>query len=283
MTLTEVIHTVGLCILVFFVLPLFDPILASVVYMATSFLTPFINFGSIIYRVCITDRNLELLRDISGIFGMILQIAGITMLAIYLNDGLMIGLVLIGVIMVSFKHWENFEVDGEDSSCIWQLQNPRPKETCLAYVFKVICTLLTVIFIFTIMNTEIDIFKRQTIDLTCQFHIPFILSAIIMICEFLCYTSTKIACTINCQKVCFVMPLLLLPLLTTGTLTVAMIYPDMLKIGSCDLLFHDWCFNSGSMYDFWLLFAAFLALCSSIICITVPIWKDSGKTGRTGG
>lgn len=117
--MTEVIHTVGLCILVFFVLPLFDPILASVVYMATSFLTPFINFGSIIYRVCIrTDRDFELLREISGIFGIILQIAGITMLAIYLNDGLMVGLVLMGVIMVSFKHWENFDVDEEVSTCI---------------------------------------------------------------------------------------------------------------------------------------------------------------------
>ncbi|CAG2190883.1 CHS1 [Mytilus edulis] len=298
MIFTEFFHTVGLCILVFFVLPLFDPILASVVYMATSFLTPCIDFGSIVYRV-FKNRDLDLLRVISDIFGIILQIAGITLLARYLNDGLMFGLFLISVILVSLKYWENCVHD--KNSIIWQLQNPRPMETCIVYIFKVILTFGIIIVIYALKSTDsragafslfddgqsiaLSIFGGQTIDSNtiCQYNIPFILSAINILCNFLCYASAKLACTINCQMVCFVPPLLLLPLLTTITIPVALGDPAMLTIGSCDLLFQDWCFNLGSMYDLRFLLSAGVLLYFSIICIVVPIWKDSGKRGKTGG
>ncbi|VDH99847.1 Hypothetical predicted protein, partial [Mytilus galloprovincialis] len=277
--------------------------------MATSFLTPFINSGSSIYHVYKdakkTPKNDEkrewkVIRDTCGIFGIILQIAGITLLAIYLNDGLMIGLFLISVILVSLKHWENFEV-GDTTSVIWQLQNPRPKEMCFVYFLKVMFTFGTIFAIYALKSTNrragafslfddgqstaFAIFGGQTIDSNtiCQYNIPFILSAINIICNFLCYASAKLACTINCQMVCFVPPLLLLPLLTTITIPVALSDPAMLKIGSCDLLFQDWCFNLGSMYDLRFLLSAGVLLYFSIICIAVPIWKDSGKRGKTGG
>lgn len=299
MTFTEFIHAVGLCILVFYILPLIGPILASIVFLATQFLTPFIG----IYRSYRNYRN-ETRKDTKieigcGIVAMIFQIAGITMLAIYLNDGLKICLFLIGVIFVSFKHWENVKVDVEASPRIWQIQNPRPKETCIAYLLKVIFTFVSAISInevkshdstagvkslFNIWQSTADAFVGgQTIGCTCQLHNPFILCAIVIVCDVLCYKSSKLACTINCQKVCFVIPLLLLPLLTTITLTVNMVSPDKFKIGSCDLLFHYWHLNSGSIYDLKMLLPTFIVLFISIISIAVPIMKDSGKAGRTGG
>lgn len=287
------------------------PIYSSVVYLATQFLTPLIRVcrscrnyrnetqSNTLCIVCKNYRNETHKEIVFDIVAMILQVAGISLLAYDLNDNVKIYIFLIGVIFVSVKYFENVIIYGKTSSFILQLLNPQPIQTYVAYSFKVIFTFIAVMFIHAIkiydsaaefkslfeidLSTGVAIFEGQTIDCICMSQNPFIICAINIVCAVLCYKSSKLACTINCQILCFVIPLILLPPLTTVTFIVNKTYQYMFTCGSCDLLFNDWNLDSVSMYDLRMLLPAGVLLNVSIICFAVPILKNSGKARRTGG
>ncbi|CAG2231384.1 CHS1 [Mytilus edulis] len=100
--------------------------------------------------------------------------------------------------------------------CLWQLcfkhQQVFDEITCVLVIFTFVSAISInevkshdssagVKSLFNIGDsTADDIVEGQTIDCTCQLYNPFILCAIVIVCDVLCYKSSKLACTINFPK-----------------------------------------------------------------------------------
>jgi hypothetical protein len=90
-------------------------------------------------------------------------------------------------------------------------------------------------------------------------------------------THNKAACVIGFQRLCFSFPITIVPIATVVVLEVLMFYPDILRLGDCDLYFAQW--NLGEMEDIndsWPLLVAGLALYLSLVYATHHIWTSNG-------
>jgi len=241
--------------------------------------------------------------------GLILQITGIILIGIYIKIGWLIGLFVLAVLLVSTKHWDNFitiarELDDTLSPRQIKLiyQKGKTRITCLANLWKIIITFLSVIAIFTSRTTDSlsgfeslfnsgkstlnAVFGEREIgdSMTCQDGIPFKIAAINIISDYVCYKAAKTACAIFTQRLVLFIPMLLLPVVTTFTLVSLMVNPDILKFDACDLLFTEWCLKSidgiGTYYI--ELIVSFVCLYLSIPLITRHVWRVDGyRQGET--
>lgn len=241
--------------------------------------------------------------------GFLLQITGMILIAIYINIGWLKVLFVLAVLLVSMKHWDNFITiarEKDDTLSPRQIkliyQKGKTRITCLANLWKIIITFLSVIAIFTSRTTDsMSGFKslfnsgKSTLNavfgereigdsMTCQYGIPFKVAAINIVCDYVCYKAAKTACAIFTQRLCLFIPMLLLPVVTTFTLVGLMVNPDILKLDSCDLLFTEWCLKSidgiGTYYI--ELIMAFVFLYLSIPVITRHVWRVNGyRQGET--
>lgn len=242
------------------------------------------------------------------ILGLILQVSGIIVIAIYTNKAWLAGLYVVSVLCVSVKYWENFLRMGNEKSTLlprikFEYQRGRTKVTCIANLWKITLTFIVVIVIFAFRATDSTagfkslfdngssmlrtVFGERVLgdDLTCQMKVPFIVAIVNILCEYLCYKAAKTSCVIYSQKPCFSFPVYFLPIVTTFTLVGLMSRPDILKFDSCDLLFSEWCLTNGVVKlgdKCFLLVIAFVLLYISIGLITRHVWKHHGyKHGET--
>ncbi|XP_071150228.1 chitin synthase chs-2-like [Mytilus edulis] len=345
----ETLHSVGLSILGFLVLPAFDPASASVVYLATGVFPPLLDLCDKIFKAigkkvpnrlnnqqdtnvktpeqenngttqdssseniirspvkssfCNETSKLSFLLPFGGFT---MQIAGIILIAIYINIGSTMVLFVLSVILVSIKYWENFISMGENDSIFFsklkrELHIGRTKTSCIVSFWKILITFLAVITIFTSRGTDSMLafralfnkgiastnifFGEQHIGFNpiCQANAPFLAALICIICEYLCYKTSKTVCVINCQRFGFSLPMTTIPPIVTIVIVGLMHHPDILKLDSCDLLFSDWCIKDISrLADNCLkLIIAFVLLYISFLVITRHIWKSNGrKNGET--
>ncbi|XP_063411466.1 chitin synthase chs-2-like [Mytilus trossulus] len=313
----ETIHSIGVSILAFLVLPSFDPASASVIYMAVALVPAILNVIDKVFVERLQKNNkvskCSLFDEASWLsfsfplLGIAFQIIGIILIGLYIRRGWLSGIFVVAALFTSVKYWENFITMGdEDSNLLRRLKRElhvgRTKVTCLANIWKIIITFLVVITIFTSKSDDpTAVFKSLFNDGSatifsilgeqnmgdnpiCQYNVPLLAAAITIICEYLCYKATKTVCAINCQRFGYAIPMIILPVATTFTLVGLMHTPDILKFESCDLLFSDWCVQgNGNLVDNCTeLFAAFFLLYFSILLITRHVWKVDGyKHGET--
>lgn len=239
--------------------------------------------------------------------GFALQVAGIVLLTLYIKIGSIYVLFVISVVLISIKYWENFITMGtEGSSWFRQLKRElhigRTKTSCIVSLLKMLITFFAVIGIFTSRGTDSmsalkalfnngittinTVFGEQQLGSNpiCQTQVPFLATIICIICEYLCYKTSKTVCVINCQRFGFSFPLLILPIAVPAVIGGLMHQPDILKLDSCDVLFSDWCIKeNGRLFENCKeLIIAFLMLYISIIFITRHVWQSNGrKNGET--
>ncbi|VDI05627.1 chitin synthase [Mytilus galloprovincialis] len=314
--LIETIHSIGISILAFLVLPVFDPASASVVYLAVAVLPSMFDFidkwanarkkdgtkdKSKLFASIYTSR----ISFVLPFFGFILQIAGIILISLYIKIGWLLGMFIISAIFTSIRHWENYvTIDGNSSKLLMLLHKHkgRTEVACLVSFWKIIVTFIAVIVIFTSQGHDStssfkSLFSSEISKLTtafgdpifgnnaiCENRTPFIVAVISICCEYICYKASKTVCEINCQRAGFSIPLTIVPIATTLTLVSMMHQPDILKFSSCDLLFSTWCVKGFDQLveNCTELFVAFFVLICSILLITRHIWKVNGiKYGET--
>ncbi|XP_071149954.1 chitin synthase chs-2-like [Mytilus edulis] len=316
--LIETIHSIGISILAFLVLPAFDPASASVVYLAVAVIPPLIDIIDKTVNEPEEDDNEKKTKQSTGretsklsfffpIFGFLLQIVGIVLIALYIKIGWLMGMFFMSAIFTSIKYWENFvDIGGDNPRFLckvkWELHKGRTKVACLVNIWKIFVTFIAVMIIFSVqgqdstsglkslfnsgISTLTSAFGDHTFGINpiCTNRAPFIVAVISICCEYLCYKASKTVCVINCQRVGFSIPLVVVPIVTTLTLVSIMHQPEILKFSSCDLLFSTWCVKGidqliGNCTE---LFAAFFVLIASILLITRHIWKVNGyKHGET--
>ncbi|XP_052079430.1 chitin synthase chs-2-like isoform X2 [Mytilus californianus] len=313
----ETVHSIGVSILAFLVLPSFDPASASVIYMAVALVPATVNVVDIV-----VDKRLHQNTKVSKyspfndasmlslsfpVLGIVFQIIGIILIGLYIDRGWLSGIFVVAALFTSVKYWENFITMGDEDAVFLrhlkrELHVGRTKVTCLANIWKITITFLTVITIFTSKSddpmaafkslfnngnaTIFSFFGEETLgdNPICQYNVPLLIAVITIICDYLCYKATKTVCAIYCQRFGFGIPMVILPVATTFTLVGLMHTPDILKFESCDLLFSDWCVkgNGNLIENCTELFVAFFLLYFSILLITKHVWKVNGyKHGET--
>ncbi|XP_052079460.1 chitin synthase chs-2-like isoform X2 [Mytilus californianus] len=239
--------------------------------------------------------------------GFTLQIAGIILITIYIKIGSVMALFVLSVLLVSIKYWENFISMGTGDSTFFrklkrELHIGRTKTSCIVSLWKMLITFLALITIITSRgNNSMLVFRalfNKGIALTntffgeqhigfnpiCQTNVPFVAALICIICDYLCYKTSKTVCVINCQRFGFSLPMAVIPPVVTIVIGGLIHHPDILKLDSCDLLFSDWCIkdNSRLAEKCKELFIAFVLLYLSFLLIARHIWKSNGrKNGET--
>lgn len=291
-----------------------DAVSASVVYMAVIIFPPICDI--IDKTVSAKSRHLPkflLCNEDSTpslaypFLGFLLQLAGTAVIALHLETPWLIALFIVGATLTSIKYWENYVSFGsEDSKLVRrlkrELQLGRTKVSCLTSLWKIIITFLAVITIFTsrsinssdgfksLFNNGMSKIKSLFGDTNlgcnelCNGSAPFLLAVVNITCSYVCYKASKSVCVIFCQRFGFSLPMLLLPLATTGTLVGIMHKPSILRLESCDFFFSDWCIRDGNdlVTQNTYIFIAFFLLYISIILITRHVWAVNGyRHGET--
>lgn len=171
----ETIHSVGLSILAFVILPVFDPASASVVYMSVAVIPSVLDVidkltskqatqVSHSYPLCNESKKISV---VFPVIGAVLQMTGIGFIAWYIKHDLMVGLFVMASIFVSIKYWENFISIKQNSQNLkhlktlkFELQTGRTKVTCLVSVWKIFITFLVVVTVFCVRsNNSMNGFK----------------------------------------------------------------------------------------------------------------------------
>lgn len=293
----ETLHSIGLCCMVYIVLPQFKAPGASLVVLAVVLLLPVFDFENSEHRF---------VRIMAAIGGILMQAFGIAMVCYYIfnsdligYDGSLLAIFIISAILISLKYWETFVVGKKKSRWLphikWIYKTRRTRIMCVVNVWKLIITFVSVIGIYSIkaeksMDGVQSIFNIGTAKLkaiygghdlgindTCQSYVPFVMAIINISITFVCSKAAKAACVIGFQRLCFSFPITIVPIATVVVLEVLMFHPDILRLGDCDLYFAKW--NLGEMEDInesWPLLVAGLALYLSLVCATHHVWTSNG-------
>ncbi|XP_052079428.1 chitin synthase chs-1-like [Mytilus californianus] len=308
----ETIHSIGISILAFLVLPAFDPASASVVYLTVAVTPPLINIIDQLVNQRKEDDNenksklymcseTSMLSISFPLIGFLLQLTGIVFIAIYIKIGWLIGMFIMSVFFTSIDYWENFVAREGNSSKFrrrmrYELGKQKTKLTFIVSFWKIIVTCIVIMAVFvgqgqdsssafkSLFNTGISTLttafgnRRFGYNPICKNYTPFILAVTNICCKYICYKSSRAVCVINCQRFGFSIPLTIIHVATTVTLIGLMYRPEILTFSSCDFLFSTWCIKGidqliGNCYE---LFVAFILLFISILLITRHIWIVDG-------
>lgn len=293
----------------FLVLPAMDPISASVCYLS-------------IQTIPLTIRLYDKLRNMRNnkgrkvyvslmriVTGNITYLVGCILISIYLSkEGWVSAAFIISSIMSSVRYWENFVQIGNEKSgnCLsklkYELHVARTKNTFIANIFKILSTLVVVIAIFTIKAKDSTLGIKAlfgdcvtTIESLgetilfgesdkCVNNVPFLVATVNICCSYICYKSAKIICAINCQIIGFSIPLILVPIVSTITISGILTNPSILQFGSYDLLDPNFklqdvnAVGNNARY----IVIAFVFLMVSLLATTFHVWKSNGyRHGET--
>lgn len=178
----ETLHSIGLSVLAFIVLPSFDPASASVVCLATAFCPSVFYMLDKVVRRCYSFKGYESLTKIRCVqlvlsfAGLALQFSGYVLIILYIKIIWIKALFGLSAVCVSVKYWENYismaPTQEEDKKNMKKEKNKnenenkkeneyfppykfkstfhkqRTKVTCLVNLWKIIFTFAAVNFIF---------------------------------------------------------------------------------------------------------------------------------------
>ncbi|KAL5005923.1 hypothetical protein ScPMuIL_017081 [Solemya velum] len=250
--LVETVHSLGMALAVFVVLPNLDPISGALFCFG-------ISIGPSILRILFPDRKEDTsTSELSGsvflnAFGVVVGIGSMIVWCYYFNvfeESRRVSIMAIAIItplLISVSWWENFvrEEEKTELSGLPKLKRnvrlAKTKYDLVGTIWKCVLLLLTPILIFGVdcenATDCIDVLYFQGIDNAtlysriadtilvsdttfggCSFDLPFIIAAINVASSIICYKTAKTAIKIVAQRMTFSLPLTLATPVTVGIL-----------------------------------------------------------------
>ncbi|KAK3611792.1 hypothetical protein CHS0354_014144 [Potamilus streckersoni] len=275
--IVETLHSLGLCMLAFVVLPRLDPFACVIICFQVAALPGLLGTVS---RPTHMSRT-GILRALL-IIGVLLQITAIALTCSYyvLEEKKNLSylhtvFLVLSPILVSLCWWENYlNIEGEKDSLfgkfahyISEIQNRRKKFNIAGNLCKILLTFIFLQLVFGI-NCENGIACMNTLfgnshDLStlkgfwdsplgrtnfisapsfgqCDSYLPIIIAVVSIVCSGLCYKAAKIGCTILAQIACMSLPLAISSPVAIGVLIGYMDHSFQQSSLTCDLPFPFW-------------------------------------------
>ncbi|XP_071085236.1 chitin synthase chs-2-like isoform X2 [Haliotis cracherodii] len=255
-SLVETLHSIGLCIFVFLVLPSLDPLLGF-------FLTLSVAVIPSVFRIFesreenndadggVNDTTQSTARKVvKGVLNFFLAVVHIATVALWAlrthtQQGKPTNTILLPVslVLISVTWWENY-VSGINwlTGIQRRIREQRVKVDFMTSIIKIITTLLVPAVIFapggdncvatfflTRTNaTECSLFGnlrledyRHPIVSSCSEELPFLVAAVCILCSAICYGMSKACCKVRAQILCFSIPMLLSTPFTFGLILLS--------------------------------------------------------------
>lgn len=309
--LAETVHSAGLFMLVFIVLPNFDPLTGVLITLNVAALPGVLKIvfpQRTVRDDLMPHTSMAVIRGMNFL-GVLLHLAGLGFMAYYCyrlepeNEALIAIIVLAGI-FTSVNWWENFIPKGEkESSGLRQLKRKfsrgKTKIMCISVSWKIVLTLcimpvvlvepscgrscINFLFIRTtskdgpeihndILNTKLTDFRDFCTDLDW---LPFLIAIVHVFMNGICYKFCKAACKVIGQRLAFGLPLLLVTPITLS-LVLAFLSTTSITINSCKLSFPMWkgdvTIIQEHIDDYWLMIVGGLLSYVSFLLITNHIW-----------
>lgn len=306
----ESVNCIGVSLFTFVVLPSFDPVTASVVYLGTAVLPPLVDVLDQLFNEEENSTESSTWSSTVSLFipiiGVVLQLVGIALLSFYSANLWLILSFIVSCLCISVRHWENFVTmhgKGFFRKTKQSLQKGKTKIECLVNLWKIILTFILVTCIYAGKATDtsegVDALFGKGIatlratfggrqlgnDPTCWDYVPYLVALVKIICDYMYYKASKTVCVINCQKLGFSLPTFIIPVVTTFSLIGMLQYPDNFKLETVDLFLSDiycWLGAKHLSDNFILLPVSFAVLYLSYWLIVRHVWQTHGyKHGET--
>ncbi|KAK7493299.1 hypothetical protein BaRGS_00015425 [Batillaria attramentaria] len=238
----EAINTAQLTILVFVVLPSYDPYMAFLLLLNTTFLPALIRFVEDVCRKRCDCRGLSrFAKDISGLGCQVAALALLGWDAAAKNMGTVPIAVMETVLVLVPIAWcgnylKRFSKLHENMTNL----NLKQHKKCYFFVslLKIGFPVLAVFAIYHISGVvvTVDNWVLHSDDGSCNRHLPYILASANIISSFVCYVFATVACKMRAQKFCFAIPLMLAPVLTFGLMHLSYFNTISERFLGCDAI-----------------------------------------------
>ncbi|VDI43815.1 Hypothetical predicted protein [Mytilus galloprovincialis] len=307
---SEVLDTIGVFLMVFVVLPAFDPATASVVYLVVGLPLCLLDWLDTVCQSCCQNSSSEQNRVksdgklkkctkflkntkmncIYSSAGVIFCILSIIFVIFYIGFDITVAIFSIAMLFIGIRYYQNFtkHLPGETQL----IDHNRMTVTCFSFLAKIgvliICLLVTVHAqqgLNTLFGSGESNYRKPNIDLelgndeTCANHVPFVVATINILSSLVFYKTAKTACAICCQIVVFGFAIIfLVPVINLVALIKLMEIPQTLKFQSCDIFFSQWQINSISDIgnEWWQIPVSFTMAILSFACLCRFVFYTNG-------
>ncbi|KAK6165560.1 hypothetical protein SNE40_022466 [Patella caerulea] len=257
--ITETLHAIGLCLLVFYVIPSFDPLIGCLMVMSVGSMPGILrifedkrqsresNAHAVIGEKKSGFALPALVQRLLDFIVLCLHIAAIVLWIIRaqleLQSVALTSCIPISLFLCSINNWDNF-VKG-DSFLVklrTQIRNQRVKLYLLVSMWKIIVTFIFLCVVFGIGSDQCtrtffaldtsaancSLFGGLTLvndkpihNTDCHQLYPFLVALVNVLCSIICYKLSKAACKILVQVACFTIPLSLATPVTFALLVLS--------------------------------------------------------------
>ncbi|VDI58932.1 chitin synthase [Mytilus galloprovincialis] len=310
----ETLHSAGLFLLVFIVLPNFDPLTGILIAL---------NVATVpgILKICFPQRtvkdeivpnaSLTTVRIINAV-SVLCHLGGLGLTGYYIyrvdqSNKILLVVTILAAIFTSIYWWENFIPKGEsESSGMRQLKRQfcrgKTKVLCISICWKMVLTLCVMpvvlvspscgenctdfIFIRTtnkqgpeihndILNTELTDFRNFCINFNW---VPFLIAIVHVVMNGLCYKFAKAACKIIGQRLAFGLPLVLTPPIALS-FVLGLQSTATMSVYGCELKFPMWDGDVTNIQehidDYWFVLVGGILSYLSLLLVTSHVWTPS--------
>ncbi|XP_067668564.1 chitin synthase chs-2-like isoform X1 [Haliotis asinina] len=253
-SLVEIIHSIGLCVFVFLVLPNVDPLLGFFVTFSVAVIPAIFR----IFERKEQNGNADTGNDstqstamkvVKGVLNCVLAVVHITTVALWAlrtytqQDNITNAILLpVSLVLISVTWWENYVSGIKGLATIRRnIREQRVKIDLITSVIKIITTLVVPAVIFapggddcaatfflTKKNaTGCSIYGTMTLEdvrdatSSCSAQLPFLVAAVCILCSAVCYGMSKACCKVRAQIPCFSVPMLFSTPVTFGLILLS--------------------------------------------------------------
>ena len=307
----ETLHSAGLFLLVFLVLPNFDPITGILITL---------NVATIpgILKICFPQRtirddifpgtSMKVVRIIN-LASLLCHLAGLVLISYYSyrvepSNKTLVALIPLSAIFTSVNWWENFIPKGEkESRGLRQLKRKfsrgKAKIMCISICWKIVLTLcimpiimlspncgkecIDFLFISTthkngpsihndILNTRFTDFRIFCKNFNW---VPFLIAIVHVVMNGVCYKFAKAACKVIGQRLAFGLPLVLTTPIALS-LVIGFLSTVTMSVNGCDFKFPMWDRDVTTIQDhiadYWFVLVGGILSYLSLLLVTNHIW-----------
>ncbi|CAG2208099.1 CHS1 [Mytilus edulis] len=315
---SEVLDTIGVFLMVFVVLPAFDPATASVVYLVVGLPLCLLDWLDTVrqsrcqnssseengvkskgkLKKCTKFLKNTKMNCFYSSAGVMFCILSILFVIFYIGFDITVAIFSISMLFIGIRYYQNFtkHLSGETQL----IDHNRMTVTCFSFLAKIsvliICLLVTVHAqqgLNALFGSGESNYRKPNIDLelgndeTCANYVPFVVATINILSSLVFYKTAKTACAICCQIVVFGFAIIfLVPVINLVALIKLMEIPQTLKFQSCDIFFSQWRINSISDIgnEWWQIPVSFTMAILSFACLCRFVFFTNGvpqsKTSR---
>ncbi|XP_053386467.1 chitin synthase chs-2-like isoform X2 [Mercenaria mercenaria] len=309
--LVETIHSVGLSLFIFVLLPNMDPVAGALFCLNVAILPTLLNlvYSGVnveVYEETSTERLIRRVLTFGGLGSSLVSLAFWTYY-VYKSDsdwqkdkpGLTIFAVL-SPIFVSVYWWENFVPQGDLTATGLrklkrQLSSRRTKISTIVNLWKIVITICMVVVIFgvdctdgiTCLQTIFDVTSNSTLSSasfghtnlvinvivgTCSKYLPLFIAAVNIVASFFCYR-----CCVSANKILAQIPSFSVPLILSTPVTLAFMIgeysqTELKMTDTCFLPFPRW---SGDVEFDWSIIIGSILGYVAIVMVSSYIWRQT--------